>query len=207
MLILSILLSMVILLYYFRGNLNFYRHSKWLRIAAYLWIFQNGILLISVALRNYHYIHRYGLAYKRIGVILFLALSLFGLLAFFIKIKERKSAWYLYRVNGWGLFGLLILNSLINWDVLIANYNLNRGSNVDTQFLLGLSGKTLHILHQHKNIFSNSTPEQEGQSWNYQSLTELDKLSLRIAQFKTRWEEKSWLSWNWAEYRAYQRLQ
>src|SRR5436190_305225 len=83
MLIISILLSILILLHLFRGNLNFYRRTHALKLLASLWIGQNFILGISVFLRNYHYIGFHGLAYKRIGVIVFLALVLVGLVTLY----------------------------------------------------------------------------------------------------------------------------
>ncbi len=205
MLITSIILSMVILLYYFRNNLNFYSQNRWLKIAAYCWIVQNGILLISVGIRNYHYIYQFGLAYKRIGVILFLALTLFGLYSFFIKIYDKRSASYLYRLNAWAVFTLLIVNSFINWDVFIARYNINRPGTIDTEFLLSLSDKTLHILDQHRNIFSNQHIEiyHFGQA---KELSEADQLDFRIRHFTQNWKKRNWLSWNRAEYKAYKAL-
>ncbi|MEL7342604.1 MAG: DUF4153 domain-containing protein, partial [Bacteroidota bacterium] len=77
-LIASILLSMAILLFYFRGNLNFINGSRVLKAMSYVWIAQNALLVTSVAIRNYHYITFDGLTYKRIGVIIFLCMTLFG---------------------------------------------------------------------------------------------------------------------------------
>src|SRR5690606_26372282 len=71
-LIWSILLSMVVLLYLFRGNLNFHPRNATLKRLATVWVVQNFILGISVFLRNWHYISFHGLAYKRVGVIVFL---------------------------------------------------------------------------------------------------------------------------------------
>lgn len=47
-LIFSILLSMAILLFYFRGNLNFFRNNNFLKFLAYLWILQNGIMALEM---------------------------------------------------------------------------------------------------------------------------------------------------------------
>src|SRR4029078_3225426 len=99
LLIFSILLAMVLLLFFFRGNLNFYKQNKWLRAGAYAWLLQNSILAVSVLFRDYYYIQHYGLAYKRIGVLIFLAMVLMGLITVFIKIQKRKTAYYLLRVN------------------------------------------------------------------------------------------------------------
>jgi hypothetical protein len=65
LLILSIVLAMVLVMFFFRGNLNFYRKNKWLKWCAYLWIIQNIVLVISVVIRDYHYITKLGFAYKR----------------------------------------------------------------------------------------------------------------------------------------------
>ncbi|MFT3885085.1 MAG: DUF4173 domain-containing protein [Flavobacteriales bacterium] len=80
LLLISILLSMAILLYLFRRNLNFRPKAHVLRVLAFAWLGQNFILGISVFLRNYHYIAFHGLAYLRIGVIVFLVLMLVGLI-------------------------------------------------------------------------------------------------------------------------------
>ncbi|MBC6990630.1 DUF4153 domain-containing protein [Hymenobacter sp. BT491] len=72
-LILSILVAMAIVLWFFRRNLNFYQPGlRTLRIGATIWVVQNAVLAISVGLRNYYYILHTGLAYKRIGVYGFL---------------------------------------------------------------------------------------------------------------------------------------
>ena len=98
-LILSILLAMAVLLFFFRGNINFLRKNQLLRQLAYIWIFQNALLVITVAIRNYYYISDCGLTMKRIGVYAFLLATLFGLFTFFIKILEKKSSFYLVRIN------------------------------------------------------------------------------------------------------------
>ncbi len=154
MLILSILLSMGILLFYFRKNLNFYAHNQFLQKAAYLWIIQNSLLAFSVFLRCYYYIHQYGLAYKRIGVVVFLVLTYVGLYTLYRKISQKKSFFYLLRVNTWGVYVVLIGLSLVNWDVLIVQYNLTHTSalvDLDRSFLLTRSDKTLHILDANRS--------------------------------------------------------
>ena len=86
MLIFSIVLAMVVLLFFFRRNLNFYKKNKYLRYGAIIWIVQNIILVISVFIRDYYYFVHMGMAYKRIGVMIFLVLVLTGLITVFIKI-------------------------------------------------------------------------------------------------------------------------
>lgn len=202
LLILSILLSMGILLYFFRKNLNFYVKKKTLTILATIWIIQNLILVISVAVRNYHYIYHFGLAYKRIGVILFLTATIVGLVTLYIKINKSKSSYYLLKVNSWGVYALLIFMSVMNWDMIIVNHNLNHSKkeNIDIEFLLTLSDKTLPVIYEHRNEFNLEW-------WDYSSDSTLDELlDRRIRRFKARKVNTTWRSWNYAEERAYQKL-
>ncbi len=78
-LIFSLLVSMIIILFYFRGNLNFYPQSTFLKKLAYAWTFQNMILAISVLYRTVYYIQYHGIASKRIGVFIFVLIVFLGL--------------------------------------------------------------------------------------------------------------------------------
>jgi hypothetical protein len=78
-----------------------------------------------VFLRNYHYIDFHGLAYKRIGVIVFLALVLVGLVTLFFKIRDKKSFYHLLRVNAWAVLAAFTGLTTVNWDGLITRYNLS----------------------------------------------------------------------------------
>lgn len=199
LLILSILLSMGIMLYFFRENQHFFHRGGWLHRLSYLWILQNGILLVSVGLRNYHYIAYHGLAYKRIGVIFFLLLTLVGLLTLFLKIRDAKSAFYLFRVNGWAVYAMMLSLCLINWDPFIARYNLTQDypGRIDTEFLLSLSDKALPVLMKHRELFTHSPDGYEQQP----------ALAKKIEHFRTQYESYGWLSWNQADARAYHYLQ
>ncbi len=199
LLILSILLSMGIMLYFFRENQHFFRPGGWLHRLSYLWILQNVVLLISVGLRNYHYIAYHGLAYKRIGVIFFLLLTGVGLLTLFLKIRHARSPFFLFRVNGWAVYVVMLGLCLVNWDVFIARYNLRQEypGQLDTSFLLSLSGKALPELVAHREVF---TRRADG-------FDEGKLLAEKIAHFRTGYESRSWLSWNLADYRAYWSLE
>ncbi len=209
MLILSILLSMALLLYYFRNNLNFYSKNQRLTQLAYVWIFQNCILAFSVLLRCYHYIHEYGLAYKRIGVVIFLVLTYIGLYTLYLKISRKKSFFYLLRVNSWAVYCMFIGMALINWDSWIVSYNLahpNLKNGIDLEFLLTRSDKTLPILDQNKSLISKELETQRmiDRTYRYNNSTKSAYLEGRIEEFKTEYPKRSWLSWNYADYQAYQ---
>lgn len=213
MLIFSILLSMAILLYYFRKNLNFYNKNAWLKKFAYFWLFQNGILLISVLFRCYYYISEYGLAYKRIGVILFLSLTLFGLITFYDKIKNKKSAYYLIHVNSLAAYILLILMSFVNWDNLIVSFNFqhpkfNVANAIDIEFTITRSDSALPIIYANldkiDSTFKISVYEVEGIS--YKKINAKEYFKERKKDFLAHQKEISWLSWNVASARTEEAL-
>ena len=66
LLILSIIISLAISIYYFRGNINFLKNNTLLKYLAFAWLAQNAILTISVGIRNFWYINYFSLAYLRI---------------------------------------------------------------------------------------------------------------------------------------------
>ena len=217
LLLIAILLSIVLVLNYFRGNLNFYKKNKVLKILCYVWLAQNIFLTISVGLRNWYYIEHYALAYKRIAVMFFLLLTIYGLYSVIIKVAKRKTQSYLVRSNAFVWVLIFVSASAFNWDRIIARYNFNHAhsSFVHLNFLAELSDNALPYLDksehdlatihsQQEDTFSSSssfysriylTPEQ------YHRIIESRKL-----QFKNKWKRKSVLSWNWAESNAYAEL-
>lgn len=209
LLIVSIVLAMLVVLFFFKGNLNFYRNNKWLKYGAFAWIIQNSVLVISVLLRDYYYIARYGLAYKRIGVLFFLLMVLVGLATVFIKIWQKRTSYFLFRVNAWAGIILLVLASTIHWDEFIAGYNLARKDRVplDVEFLLSLSDKTLPLLD--KNIAVLQQQEDaalKGRPVRGANMSTRDCdscfvewLQLRKTAFLAEQRQLSWLSWNYAD--------
>jgi Domain of unknown function (DUF4173) len=193
-LILSIFLSIAILLYYFRKDLNFYQNNKILKYAAYAWIVQNAILIISVSLRNYYYIDFYGLTHLRIGVGIFLLITLIGLITLWLKIRDLKSFFYMFRVNTWALYVIWMGLTLVNWDVLIARYNLSNTfkNGVDYEYLLTLSNKTLPIIYENRS----KLPNEANQNW----------LQTRIEQYFKHQNDYTWCSWNMADNQAVESL-
>jgi hypothetical protein len=200
MLIFSILLAMSVLLFFFRGNLNFYKKNKWLRYGAYGWIFQNLVLVISVLLRDVYYIQYTGLAYKRIGLLVFLSMVLMGLITVFIKIQQKKTSYYLLRINGWFAIVLLVASSCIHWDELIARYNLAHKDTipVNAEFLLTLSDKTLPLIEKNQDVLDkdNQARDSEGKLLNRSALTEKQQFEQRKKDFLEEQKTYSWLSWN-----------
>lgn len=198
LLILSIFLSMCIMLYYFRNNQHFFKKGGWLHHLSYLWIIQNVVLLISVGIRNYHYIAWHGLAYKRIGVIFFLFLTLVGLITLAYKIRTARSSFYLFRVNSWAVYAVMLMLACVNWDLVITRYNLTQDypGELDRSFLLKMSDKALPLLVEYQEVFDLRTGTYEREN-----------LARRIQAFQDEFESYSWLSWNLADQKAYQYLE
>ena len=209
-LVASILLAMAVVLFFFRGNLNFFRSKKSLQQIAYIWLVQNAFLTASVCLRNYHYITNMGLAYKRIGLFVFIALVLAGLVSVFIKIQWVKSSYYLVKINAIAAVTALVLSACIDWDMLIVKYNLAHQNEaiIDTAFLLTLSDHTLPILQQYRDYLSQpQTLQQQHYYPEYRQQDLLVILDSRIASFFYQQKQYTWLSWNWADAQTEQQLQ
>jgi len=192
LLILSVLLSIGIIFYFFRKNLNFFPNNNLLKRLSILWILQNIILVISVGIRNYHYINYYGLAYKRIGVMVFLLLTLIGLITLIFKITQLKSSFYLVKQNAISVFVVFILMSFFNWDVIIAKHNLKNynSKTIDISFLLTLSDNTLPLIDQHRAIL-----KQNNETSYYREDYELI-FKERVNSFQNKQANLSWLSMN-----------
>ena len=218
LLIFSILISMAIVLYFFRGNQNFYRNAHWLRRLTALWIGLNAVLVISVAIRNFWYIEYFALAYKRIGVFFFLAATLVGLYSIYRKVYQRKNALYLYRVNSFSVYTLLCIMALVNWDVVIARYNFKQFDQtmVELDYMAALSDKALpYLLQSPEEIQQEQIKQQKMLNMSSSSFnsrytnadTYADLLETKKGIFMERWNQKHWLEWNPAEARAYDLLQ
>ncbi|MNK98274.1 hypothetical protein D3C87_1186330 [compost metagenome] len=200
-LIFSIIMAMIVILYFFRGNLNFYSKSKTLKTLAYIWMIQNFILIISVFIRDAYYIEFYGLTHKRIGVLVFALLCIIGLATVYLKVSRQKTFFYLAKLNGQLWFILLLAFSTINWDVFIVKYNINHADSValDPDYLLSLSYKTLPLLDKNRDKLKSTA----GLTTKSPGITlatpadELEKrLDRRIAYFAESYKSKTWLSWN-----------
>lgn len=145
-LIASILIAIIIILYFFRGNLNFYKDNKNLKLVTYTWILLNIILVINIVVKDCQYIYYFGLTYKRIGVLVYLLLTIVGLLSTSIKIKLIRNFWYLLRLNTLTAFCILIISCTINWDSYITHYNLNYPKAMDFNYLIDLSNNNTFLL-------------------------------------------------------------
>lgn len=212
LLIISILISMAVVLYFFRGNLNFYRKNKWLRYLSYTWIIQNLVLTLSVAIRNFRYIHYFSLAYLRIGVIIFLILVIIGLVTIFIKVRSQKSTFFLLKWNALSMYLILLISSAINWDAMIARHNFSNYDHafVHLNYLSTLPDRTLPYL-DHSMDELLMIHEQQTKQFPFMGRYLTPEQYYQIIQdrkdsFIYRYEHQNWLAWNLPDYLAYQKL-
>lgn len=191
LLIFSIFMAMLVVLIFFRGNLNFYKKNQFLLQLTYLWLAQNIFLIFSVAIRNTRYIAQYGLAGGRIFVFFFLLLTAYGLYSMYIKVREKKSLFYLVQKNGWAFVFILSFSALFNWESLITRYNLSYYP-ADTYYLTHMLHNNLLPLTQHVH----KTPQQE-------TLIHYDNISHKGDSQERRWQKSDWRSWTYYGNRQY----
>lgn len=124
--IISIVMAILVIMFYFKSNFNFDPKAGFLRILAKIWIALNAVLVFSAIAKNYEYIISYGLTYKRLGVFAFLILALIGLALTFIKIERKKRNVFLFNTMAWCFYGTILACSYINWGGIITSQNIKR---------------------------------------------------------------------------------
>lgn len=212
LLILSIVISMILVLWYFRGNLNFYPKNRTLILLTRVWIAQNLFLALSVAMRNFWYLHYFNLAYKRIWVYAFLILVIVGLITVLIKVNNRKTLKYLLMRNSVYAYIVFAVLCLFNWDVIIAKFNVNRAEKAfyHTDFMAYLNNSALPVLIMDEQKLSRVSEAQSKMFTfheKYMSFEDYNKtLQWRKEQFLKEYPETHWLSWNLVDWIAYRKL-
>lgn len=192
MLIVSIILAISILLFFFRGYFNYFKDALWLKVLGYIWIVQNIILLASTAIRNNMYVEAYGLSHKRIGVFIYLILALIGLILSFYKIAAKRNNFFLFRKNAWAFYFVLLLCTPIPWDGLITQHNLNlaekKDKSVDLEYLSRLSFYNLDALLPYL--------EKKGENLFYSGgmMSEEYALNRKLMDFLNEYQDADWQS-------------
>ena len=212
LLILSILISLAISIFYFRGNINYLKNNRVLKYLAYAWLAQNAVLTLSVGIRNFWYINYFSLAYLRIGVIFFLLLTLYSIYTVFVKIKDKKTTYFLFRKNSLASYVLLIVMAFFNWDVIIAKYNFSHSETafVHFDFLANLSHNALPYLEKNKDELAEIDRFQKEKFPFRKQYMNSEQYSNRIKNekenFLLHWKKSSWQEWNFASEKAYRKL-
>ncbi|MGB3867990.1 MAG: DUF4173 domain-containing protein [Flavobacteriales bacterium] len=217
LLLLSILLGAAIVLYYFRGDLNFHRRNRVVKLLSYAWLAQNVVLSLSVGMRNFWYIHYYALAYKRIGVIFFLVALCIALVLVMIKVQRGRTNHFLLRTNAMAVYGIALVMALFNWDGIIARYNMDHREQafVHLDFLSTLSDKALpylvrspeeleRIAVHNKELIGGEERYSRHLYMTPESYRQV--IDQRVHDLVTTYPERSWKELNLADARAYAAL-
>jgi len=205
LLICAIILSVGISLYIFRNNMNFYERNTWIKFLAYLWLFQNAVMLASVGMRTYRYVQHFNLAHKRIGLLFFLLAMLIVIFIVFVKIRDKKSSYFLVRTCALSSYIVLFTICTIDWDMFIVKYNFRHAHSalLHKDWMMNLSDKTLPIVRVNIHLMDDSTNQPgEGHVYTYKEL-----LEIREAAFKKAYKCRGVFSWNYADARAYKQLE
>ncbi|HMG82835.1 MAG TPA: DUF4153 domain-containing protein [Ferruginibacter sp.] len=207
--IISVITAIAIILFYFRGSVNFYKKNKAIKVLAYCWIVQNAFMLIATISKNNLYVSQYGLTYKRIGVYIYLLLTIIGLITTFIKILQVKTNNFLFRINGWLFYSVLIISSFISWDRCITFYNINRSKYLEKSYLLNLSDSNLPQLFEMKNTAAAKARVIVSNDETDSLQTETDfgnALNKKLYTYLQTYDSIGWRSWYYDDTRIYNRL-
>lgn len=186
-LILSIVMAISVILYFFRGNINFYSNNKLLINLAYTWIWLNALLAITLVFKNSQYVVEYGLTYKRIGVYVYDLLAMIGLYTTYLKISKKTTIWKLLKLNSTAAYFTVVAMCFINWDVVITKYNLNYANHKDMSYLMKLSPNNLPLLY--------TEILDKGYYRDY-----LEELQIKTSNFIFHEEYyPNWQSWNYSD--------
>lgn len=154
-LIVSLVAGAGLVIYFFRGNLNFFHKSKLLKTLSVLWLVQNLLLAVLDGVYNFEYIYGHGLTYKRIGVYFFLFLTTVGLVVVYFKVQYRYSTFKTIKIGLYSAFIFGAVVSPINWDHIIVSYNLRKGPDRVSllPYTVDLSYRSLPELIEHEEMY------------------------------------------------------
>lgn len=211
-LILSLLISIGIILFYFRGNLNFYPKNKFLKSLAYLWILQNAILSISVMLRTLHYVEYHGIASKRIGVFIFLLIVFFGLGSLFYKILKAQNFAFILKANSAFILIILTISSLVPWNVVTAKINLNHAvaHQIHVDNYLSLDPQIYPLLYANLDKIENQINQHQSNSVKWIKYATIEQfkydLDLKSQAYLRSKSKLTFASWSMADQNAIHHL-
>jgi hypothetical protein len=171
--------------------------SKVIRPLVYLWVGQNVLLVASSILRLDLYVDIYMLTYWRIAAFIWMGLVALGLILIMTRIALDRSNQWLIGANLIALTIVLYACALVNFDALIADYNVahsrevsGRGAQIDVNYLLSLGPQALPALDKVIALRPNETCLVSGRD----RLVEQQRLDL------------AWRSWGFRSWRLQRRL-
>jgi hypothetical protein len=122
-LIAASLLSALFVLMAFRAGGDSER-GKAARLLVFPWLAQNVFLAVSAGWRLFLYIEVYQLTRMRVAAGIWMLLVAMGLVWIILRVLLLRGDDWLMRVNLIGCMAVLFICSFVNFDTLIANYNV-----------------------------------------------------------------------------------
>jgi hypothetical protein len=184
--IVSIVLALSVIAVIFRGDVNFLKKNQNLRMLTYLWIGLNSLLVISIFIKNYFYIADHGLTHKRIGVMVYLLLTMVGLCTTYLKINYRLNFVYLVRRNLAISYATIAIYSVINWSAIITNHNIKEDQ-IDQFYLESLLPQNAMALKK-LGLYKEFSSQETLKNRSYKAYNE--------SNFITRnWQEFNWIAY------------
>lgn len=186
----SILLAIILIL----GIQQFNIKSKWINVLVFSWMAQSLVMVFNTVVRNYWYSFNQ-ITYLRIGVFVFLAMCIFGLIYTFFSLLKNRNAWFLIDLNFKTWFVVLVISSCFSWDRMITKHNLtySKKSEIDLDYLNGLSDNNLDLL---LNFYEKNPTLFAENNERYFRLSQGEKLLKRKLQAIKRIKKINWQSDN-----------
>lgn len=149
--IFSIVMAIAVIMFYFKSSFNFDKSARLLKMLSIVWIILNAVLILSAFTKNSEYVANYGLTYKRIGVYVFLSLSLAGLLITYFKIRYKKTNIFLLSKMAWIFFATFSICSWVNFSWIVTKYNIAFNKKNDIEYLRNLKFNKQILYNTYKN--------------------------------------------------------
>lgn len=139
--------------------------SAVIRPLVYLWVGQNVLLVAASMLRLDRYVQVYLLTGTRVAAFVWMLLVAIGLVLIVMRIILKQSNGWLVRMNLISLAATLYLCGLLNFDAVIADYNVThsreasgKGVNIDLNYLTSLGPQALPALDRAGHLQGVNVP-------------------------------------------------
>lgn len=164
------------------------------RTLVYAWIAQNIFLVASSIDRLTHYIEIYSLTYLRLAALIWMALVALGLALTVFKIQFSRSNMWLINRNMLASLGVLYGCCFVNFDRIIADYNVRHASEV-----LG-SGEVLDMAYM-QSLGPEAVPAlrwfRENAKFSPSRAAEAGVLADTLERNLTDAMQNDWHAWTW----------
>lgn len=167
------------------------------RHLVYVWIAQNIFLVSSAIYRNMNAIELYSLTHLRISAMIWMGLIVVGLILIIVRIYCNKSNLWLINRNMATLMTTLYVCCFINFDAVIANYNVRHAREVTG------AGNELDLYYM-ESLGPSAIPALQ---WFAENIPHIPRYADIVQQKITNTRSKytllpNWRSWTWRNERA-----